>query len=140
MTDILSVEMAGDAVRTPIVQQVIKEIYGMEVSKTLLPDECIARGCTFFAAMCSPFFSLKDFTFEHYNPYSIVLEYPFFKDGAVQMRNHTIIKKGENLPSRKSIKFSEKQTPKQDVIQLRFFYNNEEVGFLNNTLLSKINF
>ena len=52
------------------------------------------------------------------------------------MRNHIIIKKGENIPSRKSIKFTEKQTPRQDVIQLRFFYNNEEHGFLNNNLLT----
>jgi molecular chaperone DnaK (HSP70) len=69
--------MAGDAVRTPIIQQIIKETYNLELSKTLLPDECLARGCTFFAAMNSPFFSLRDFTFEHYNPYSVVLEYPF---------------------------------------------------------------
>jgi hypothetical protein len=27
--------------------------------------------------MNSPFFSLKDFNFEQYNPYSIILEYPF---------------------------------------------------------------
>ena len=137
MTDLHSVEMAGDAVRTPIVQQIVKEVFGLEISKTLLPDECIARGCTFFAAMCSPYYALKDFTFEHFNPYSVVLEYPFLKDGAVQTRTHLIIKRGENLPSRKSIKFSEKQVPKQEVIQLRFYYNNEEFGFLNNTLLSK---
>jgi hypothetical protein len=61
----------------------------------------------------------------------------FIEDGQIQTRTHTIIKKGENFPSRKSIKFTEKQTPKQDVIQLRFFYNNEEVTFLNNHLLSK---
>jgi len=69
--------MVGDAVRTPMIQQIVKEVFGLELSKTLLPDECIARGATFFAAMNSPFFSLKDFTFEHYNPYSIILEYPF---------------------------------------------------------------
>jgi hypothetical protein len=86
--------------------------------------------------MSSPYFSLKDFTFEHYNPFSVVLEYPFFKEGQIQIRTHTIIKKGENIPSRKSIKFSEKQVPKQDVLQLRLFYNNEEIPFLNNNLLS----
>lgn len=87
--------------------------------------------------MSSPYFSLKDFTFEHYNPFSVVLEYPFFKEGQIQIRTHTIIKKGENFPSRKSIKFSEKQVPKQDVLQLRIFYNNDEITFLNNNLLSK---
>jgi molecular chaperone DnaK (HSP70) len=76
-SDIFAVEMVGDAVRTPIIQQIIKETFGLELSKTLLPDECIARGCTLFAAMSSPYFSLKDFTFEHFNPFSVVLEYPF---------------------------------------------------------------
>ena len=40
--------MVGDAVRTPIIQQIIKDTFGLELSKTLLPDECIARGCTLF--------------------------------------------------------------------------------------------
>jgi molecular chaperone DnaK (HSP70) len=40
--------MVGDAIRTPIVQTIIKDVFGKEVSKTLLPDECIARGCTLF--------------------------------------------------------------------------------------------
>jgi molecular chaperone DnaK (HSP70) len=44
--------MVGDAVRTPIIQTVIKEVFGYEVSKTLLPDECIARGCTLYVS-CS---------------------------------------------------------------------------------------
>lgn len=69
--------MAGDAVRTPIIQQIVKEVTGLDISKTLLPDECLARGSTFYAAMNSPFFALKDLAFEHYNPYSVILEYPF---------------------------------------------------------------
>jgi hypothetical protein len=40
------------------------------------------------------------------------------------------------FPNRKSIKFTEKQTPRQEVINLKFFYNPEEVPFLTNTLLS----
>jgi len=80
LSDLSSIEMAGDAVRTPIIQEVVKQAYGLDMSKTLLPDECLARGCTFYAAMNSPFFSLKDFTFEHYNPYSVLLEYPFLSN------------------------------------------------------------
>lgn len=45
--------MVGDAVRTPIIQEIIKDTFGMELSKTLLPDECIARGCTLFVRKVS---------------------------------------------------------------------------------------
>ena len=48
MSDLHSVEMVGDAVRTPIIQQIVKEVYGIEISKTLMPDETLARGATLF--------------------------------------------------------------------------------------------
>jgi molecular chaperone DnaK (HSP70) len=51
MNDLHSVEMVGDAVRTPIIQQTVKDIYGMEVSKTLMPDETIARGATLYVSI-----------------------------------------------------------------------------------------
>jgi hypothetical protein len=54
----------------------------------------------------------------------------------VQLRTHTIIKKGENFPNRKSIKFSDKQTPKQDVLTLKFMYNPDEAQYIKNTLLN----
>ena len=46
--DIHSVEMVGDALRTPILQTAVKDVFGLELSKTLLPDECLARGATLF--------------------------------------------------------------------------------------------
>jgi molecular chaperone DnaK (HSP70) len=48
LKELHSVEMVGDAVRTPIIQQLIKDYFGLEVSKTLAPDETIARGATLF--------------------------------------------------------------------------------------------
>jgi molecular chaperone DnaK (HSP70) len=42
--------MVGDAVRIPILQQSIKEIYGIELSKTLTPDECVARGASLYVS------------------------------------------------------------------------------------------
>lgn len=48
MKELHSVEMVGDAVRTPIIQQIIKDFFGFDVSKTLAPDEAIARGATLF--------------------------------------------------------------------------------------------
>ena len=64
LDQIHSVEMVGDAVRTPIIQQIIKEEFGKDLSKTLAPDECIARGCTLFAAMNSPYYTIMNFEFD----------------------------------------------------------------------------
>jgi heat shock protein 4 len=84
LKDLHSIEMVGDAVRTPCIQNAIKETFGMELGKSLMPDECMARGSTLFAAMNSPYFSFKDFNIEHFNYYSVFIEYPFlsnfFKD------------------------------------------------------------
>ena len=139
LQDLHSIEMVGDAVRTPIVQKVIKDVFGKDISKTLIPDECISRGCALYAAMNSPFFTIMNFSFEHYNPYSIILEYPFLKNGEVQTRTHKIIAKGENIPGKKSIKFTEQQTPRQDIIPLKFYYDKEELPWMPNTLLKGFN-
>ena len=66
--------------------------------------------------MNSPYFSLKDFNFEHCNNYSIVFEYPFVKNEKLEIRNTKLIHKNEFFPSRKSIKFTEKQMTKDNII------------------------
>jgi hypothetical protein len=88
--------------------------------------------------MSSPYFSLKDFTFEHCNPYTIMFEYPFLKDGVLEIRNTKIISKGENLPNKKSIKFNEKQTPRQSILELKLYYSKDENIPVKDYLLSII--
>ena len=135
-----SIEMVGCAVRTPIIQNIIKEVFGKEISKTLLPDECLSRGCTLFAAMNSPFFSVKNFEFEHHNPYTIIMEYPFLtKKGESVIRTHKIIKQGENIPGEKSIKFTNSQVPNIDIVPLKFYYDENEVDWMDNKLLNVYN-
>ena len=80
LKDVHSFEMVGDTVRTPIILETIKKVMGKEVSKTLVPDMCIARGCALYAMMISPYFNVQNFEFEQYNPYGIIMEYPFIKD------------------------------------------------------------
>ena len=77
LKDVHSFEMVGDTVRTPIILETIKKVMGKEVSKTLVPDMCIARGCALYAMMISPYFNVQNFEFEQYNPYGIIMEYPF---------------------------------------------------------------
>lgn len=130
-----SVEMVGDAVRTPIIQTIIKEVFNKDVSKTLAPDESQAIGSALFAALSSPFFHLKDYVFEHYNNYTILLEYPFMKDGQVQIRTHKLIAKGDHFPAKKTIKFTEKQVPNEPVINLKLGYSPEEAPHLSNHVI-----
>lgn len=136
LEEITVFEMVGDGVRIPAIQKAIKSIYGVEVSRTLAPDENSARGCTLFSALSSPFSSIKDYTFEHYNNHTIILEYPFLKDGQVQIRTHKIINKGDHFPSNKSIKFNEKQLPQEKIIQVKLYYNKEEATHLSNPLIT----
>jgi hypothetical protein len=42
------------------------------------------------------------------------------------------------MPNKKSIKFTEKQLPKKEVLELKFFYDKNEIPHLSNHLLSKI--
>ncbi len=119
----------------------------MELSKTLAPDEAVARGATLYvskllfniqAAMNSPFFSLKDFNFEHCNPYTVNFEYPFIKEGNLEIRNAKIISRGENCPNRKSIKFNEKQLPRNNKnLELKLHLTKGEFPDLAELLLSK---
>ena len=86
--------------------------------------------------MNSPYFNLKEYTFEHCNPNTIILEYPYYKNEKVEIRNTKLILKNEPYPSRKSIKFTEKQIPKDTVLDMKFFYNTEELTFLKQAFLS----
>ena len=134
-----SVEMVGDAVRTPIIQDAIKEIFNKELSKTLAPDESISKGVTLFSALSSPFFNIKDYTFEHYNNNTITFEYPFLKDGQIQIRTHKLLSKGDVFPAKKTIKFTEKQVPNEPILTMKLGYIPEEVPFMKNHYIRTYN-
>ena len=136
-----SIEMVGDTVRTPIILETIKKVMGKEVSKTLVPDECIARGCALYAMMNSPYFTLQNFGFNHYNPYAIEMEYPFIKDKKEIIKKLTIMKSGDiDLPSSKTITFTNIQLPDKELIPIKFYYlDNPDINWLPNKLLASYN-
>jgi len=43
-----SIELAGEGSRMPIISDMFKLIFNMDVSKTMIIDECIAKGCCFY--------------------------------------------------------------------------------------------
>ena len=140
LKDVYDFEMVGDTVRTPIILETIKKIMGKEVSKTLVPDECIARGCSLFAMMNSPHFSVQNFEFDQYNPYAIEMEYPIMKDGEEKIKKIKIINSGVSIPISKTITFTQANLPNKDIIPLKFYYADiPELNWLENKLLNSYN-
>ena len=142
IADVYSIEMVGDTVRTPIILEAIKKSMGKEISKTLVPDECISRGCALYAMMISPHYSLQNFSYSHYNQYEIEMEYPYLsKDGKETIKKYCIIKKGDiDLPSSKTITFTNTQISNKEIIPLKFYYvDNPNISWLPNKLLNSYN-
>lgn len=100
--NIKSIEMVGDAIRNPIFHDIIHESYKKTISKTLLADECIARGCALYNVMLhSHYATLNDFTLNQYNPYDIIISFSNTKIST----EFIALKQGENYPIKKSFRF-----------------------------------
>ena len=70
--DITNVEMAGELMRTPALERTVKEICKIEMSKTILTDECLSVGCSLYGALLKGTFPIKNFKgIYHLNHYSI---------------------------------------------------------------------
>ena len=137
-----SVEMVGDTLRTPIITNIIKNVFRRDLSKTLVPDECIARGCALFAMMNSPYYAIKNFAFQHYNPYLIQIECPNinqFRQEFLVPQN--VFLEGENIPSSKIINFNRNQLPFRNNIIIKFGYhpNDPNLYFLPNKAINSYN-
>ena len=64
--------MAGELMRTPILENTVKEIAKIEMSKTILTDECLSVGCSLYAALLKGTFPIKNFKgIYHLNHYTI---------------------------------------------------------------------
>ena len=70
--EITNVEMAGELMRTPSLEKIVKEITKIEMSKTILTDECIAIGCSLYGSLLLNCFPIQNFQgIYHLNNYSI---------------------------------------------------------------------
>ena len=138
--NIHSIEMVGDTVRTPIILETIKKVMGKEISKTLVPDECISRGCALYAMMNSAYYKIQNFSFSHYNPYAIEMEYPIKVDGKEILKKIDIINEGADIPSNKTITFNNNQLIDKEIIPFKFYYKeNPKINWLPNKLLNSYN-
>ena len=125
--NIHSVEMVGDTLRTPCFLNIIKNVYQKDLSKTLIPDECIARGCALYAMMNLPNYQIQKFFIKHYNPYYIILNH--------NLSETILFQEGENFPMRKD--FIVKNT--QNDIRLKFLYGNDINNIFKDNLINEYN-
>lgn len=109
-----SVEIVGGGTRIPIIQRIIQEVFGMDISRTLNASESIARGCAIEAAMLTPAFKVAPYAIEEANYHPIKCSWTFKKEGQMEIEDSPnkvkkqsalLFPKGDPIPSAKAITF-----------------------------------
>ena len=115
-----NIEMAGELMRTPCLQDIVKNVTGLSLSKTILTDECIAIGCSLYGSLLNNNFPIKDFkNIYHLNNYTINIK---INDEEKQR----FIGKNEYLPFYKFYYFDEKYF-ENNKITISFYYEKNEI-------------
>ena len=117
--DITNVEMAGELMRTPILEKAVKDICKIEMSKTILTDECLSVGCSLYGALLKGVFPIKNFKgIYHLNHYSINSS---INNGPIEefVSNHY------QIPEFKSFTFDKNLM--QNNINVAFYHNKDEI-------------
>lgn len=123
--DITNVEMAGELMRTPILEKAVKDICKIEMSKTILTDECLSVGCSLYGALLKGVFPIKNFKgIYHLNHYSINSS---INNGPIEefVSNHY------QIPEFKSFTFDKNLM--QNNINVAFYHNKNEIKDYSNT-------
>lgn len=121
-SDIYGIEMAGDLMRTPCLQAVIKEITGKEISKCVLTDECLSVGCALYGEMIVQNKLLQK-VFSHVHS---LVQYSIYC--LVNGQKREIISKGLPLPTDRFITLSNCEFIQNQIISLEFYYENQEIN------------
>lgn len=132
---ISNVELAGEAVRIPKIQDVIESVFNSKLSKTLLPDEAIAKGCCIYSIMQSNKYSFNyDFKLSQYSNIEIFLEFPIKKEKTseginnkngkfeIYNLNHKILDISDTFPLRKVFKIY------NPLDEIKFTFKTKEIS------------
>jgi hypothetical protein len=124
-----AIEMAGECMRIPIIAQIVKEITGKELQRSIIIDESVSKGCSLYTALVNEVLPLQSFNgIYHYNNYSIV--YNLEGDS-----NSTfLVHKSEPLPISKYISVS--LTKYDQIIRLGFYYLKHEIEYISNSFIA----
>jgi molecular chaperone DnaK (HSP70) len=121
------IEMAGDCMRIPIIQNLVKEATGKDLQKSVINDEAVSKGCSLYTALVNNVLPLQSFQgVFNYNPYSIVYNFDDTKN------SNFLVKRGESIPATKNIEIDLNQQ-KDKIARIAFFYLKFETEFILNT-------
>ena len=117
------IEMVGDMIRNPVFQEILMELAQKNINKTMVADECIAQGCALYAALIDGHFSpVSDFNIIQYMQYEINYK---IKGNQLNVEQN-LIKKGDNYPIRKALKFKYDFIKSEDKINISFNLGNND--------------
>ena len=131
--NIQHIEMAGELLRTPILQDIIKEISGITVSKTILTDECIAIGCSLYSSIMKGTFPIPNFQgIYHLNNYSI--SYSIEQQNKTYNHHKLIecIESNQQIPYDTSIVLPISKYGDKGKVKLSFYHQPDEIEFYLN--------
>ncbi len=121
------IEMAGDLMRTPILQEIVKKVTGKDLSKGILIDECPSVGASLYTSLINNNFPIPQFKgITDYNMYSILYTLNSKED-----KIYTLIHNGNKLPTISYIKINQSDI-KNNQLTIEFYNDNEEIKELSN--------
>ena len=117
-----NVEMAGELMRTPSLEKIVKEILNLEMSKTILTDECISVGSALYGSLLQGCFPIKNFKgIYHLNHHSILYS---INNGPIQV----FLDDHHQIPEFKSLSFGEEYFKNfNSTINVSFYHKKEEI-------------
>ena len=117
------IEMAGDLMRTPVLQNLVKKVTNFEISKGIIIDECPSLGASLYGAYINDKFPLPKFEgIASFCMYSIIY--------STNQKNNSmvyLIKKGQLLPSEKIIEIDYETLITEDIISFEFYNDIKEI-------------
>ena len=134
-----TIEMAGELMRTPCLEKIVKDVTGLNLSKSIITDECIAIGSGLYGSIMKGCFPIKGFKgIYHINNYSINYQ---INDEQQKL----LISKQFQIPYFHVIKIDEKyfENSENKKINISFYHLKNEIEFFvsdNNTLLYEFEF
>ena len=121
------IEMAGDLMRTPILQKTVQKVTGKELSKGILIDECPSIGASLYTSLINGDFPIPQFKgISDYNMYSIL-----YTLNGNDKKVYTLIHNGNRLPAVTNIKINQSDI-KNNQLSIEFFNDNEEIKELSD--------
>ena len=109
--------MVGGGTRIPAFITIIKQLFGVEPSRTLNSSESVARGCALMAAIKSPLFRVADYTLNERAYYGIKFYWNFVEGEKYlgldssrypEKQGKFIYEAGAKVPTSKTVKFARK--------------------------------